>query len=89
MFDTRLSDDEGEDKYIKKTISNVNCGLLEKGLNKSQKSFIFDNPDEALYYQKLYGGTLSVLRKLEVTEELVEDPLDKGLDTGNNGTGCR
>ena len=42
LLDTTLSDNEEEDKYIKKTISNVNCGLLEKGVNKSQRSYIFD-----------------------------------------------
>ena len=82
LFNTKLSDNENEDKYIKKTIANVNCGLLEKGINKAQKSFIFDNPDEALYYQKSYGGTISALRKLEIKEELVENPLDAGLDMG-------
>ena len=35
LFNTPLSDNKEEDKYIKKTISNVNCGLLEKGVNKS------------------------------------------------------
>ena len=55
----------------------------KKGLNKNQKSFIYDNPDEALHYQKQYGGTIIILKKLELKEELVENPLDDGLDTNN------
>jgi hypothetical protein len=83
LFNTPLSDNEEEDKYIKKTISNVNCGLLGKGVNKSQRSYIFDTPNEAYYYKDLYGGTISVLKKLEIMEELVENPLDAGLNTNH------
>jgi hypothetical protein len=64
----------------------VNCGLLEKVVNKSQRSYIFDTPDEAYFYKDLYGGTISVLKKLDITEELNEDPLDAGLNTSHRVT---
>ena len=79
LFDTRFTDDAEMDKHIKNTIANVNCGLLEKVVNKRRSSKIFENAGEALYYQDTYGGSISVLRRKEVTEQLVENPLDAGL----------
>ena len=37
----------------------MNFGLLEKGTNKSSKSFAFDSLREALYYQQEVGGTIN------------------------------
>jgi hypothetical protein len=82
LYNRELSEDAGEDKFIKKTVANVNFGLLEKGTNRNQKSFIFNSPEEAVYYKDLYGGSISVLRKLETTKYETESPLDKGLDSG-------
>ena len=58
MFDAHFTDDTELDKHIKKTIANVNCGLLEKAVNKRRSSKIFENAGEALYYQDTYGGTI-------------------------------
>ena len=68
------------DKYCKKLIANVNCGLLEKSNNKAQKSKVFKTLSEARYQQGIYGGKVSVLKRF--TEETVEevDPLDFGLE---------
>ena len=41
-----------EEAYSK----NVNFGLLEKGTNKSSKSFAFDSLRKALYYQQDVAG---------------------------------
>ena len=49
----------GEDIKVKKLISNVNIGLLEKGTNKSQKSLVFDTRAEALYHQNVYGARIN------------------------------
>jgi hypothetical protein len=57
----------------------VNCGMLEKMKNKRRKSKIFENAGEALYYQDNYGGTISVLKRKEAIEQLMENPLDAGL----------
>ena len=40
LYNTKISDNEHEDKYVKKIIANVNIGLLEKGVNKAEKSTI-------------------------------------------------
>ena len=53
--------------------------MLEKMTNKRRKSKIFENAGEALYYQDNYGGTISVLKRKEAIEQLIENPLDAGL----------
>ena len=44
------------DTKIKKLIANVNFGLLEKSTNTVSRSYAFDSPREALYYQQQVGG---------------------------------
>ena len=80
LFNTHFTDDAELDKFIKKIIANVNCGLLEKAVNKRKSSKIFENAGEALYYQDTYGGTISVLKRRELKEEVLDDPLDVGLE---------
>ena len=59
LWATEISDHFPEDAKIKKLIANVNFGLLEKGTNKSSKSFAFDGLREALYYQQEVGGKIN------------------------------
>ena len=56
---TEISDHFPEDDKIKKLIANVNFGLLEKGTNKSSKSFAFDSLREALYDLQDTGGQIN------------------------------
>ena len=56
LWAEQISADEQEDKRIKKTIANINFGLLEKSHNKGQKSRVFDTLTEVCHYQKIYGG---------------------------------
>ena len=56
LWATNISKDEHQNKQIKKLIANINFGLLEKSRNKAQRSRMFETLDEAMYYQKLYGG---------------------------------
>ena len=58
-------------------------GYQKKGINKAQKSTIFDTYEEAKHYQAEYGGKISIVRKYEEILEKVEDPLDFGLDDPN------
>ena len=53
-----ISDDSDADKSIKKLIANVSFGLLEKGTNRSQRSFVFDDVNEAVSLQADVGGKL-------------------------------
>ena len=75
LFNTHISDNKTEDTYLRKLIANVNFGLLEKGTNKAQISYIFDSLNEAQHYQALYGGKIAILRKQELTFIDEEDPL--------------
>ena len=59
LWATEISNHFPEDAKIKKLIANVNFGLLEKGTNKSSKSFAFDGLREALYYQQEVGGKIN------------------------------
>jgi hypothetical protein len=79
LFNSHITDDEHEDIYLNKLIACISFGLLEKGINKTSKSTIFNTYDEAKYYQQLFGGKISVLERYQevVTEP---DPLDFGLD---------
>ena len=79
LFSKELSDDADEDKFIKTTAANVNFGLLEKGTDRNQRFYIFKSPEEAVYYKDMYGGSISVLKKLEVANRQVCDPLDNGV----------
>ena len=56
LWKTDISDKPAEDIRIKKSIANVNFGLLEKNTNKAFKSYAFDTLKEALYYQSKTGG---------------------------------
>ena len=59
LWAIEISDHFPEDAKIKKLIANVNFGLLEKGTNKSSKSFAFDGLRQALYYQQEVGGKIN------------------------------
>ena len=62
------------DKYCKKLVANVNCGLLEKSANKAQKSKLFNTLGEARYHQAIYGGKMSILKKFhEGVVEVIEE----------------
>jgi hypothetical protein len=80
LYSTEIDEDGKMDKYCKKLIANVNCGLLEKSSNKAQKSKIFKTLSEARYHKGIYGGKISVLKRFN--EETIEtlDPLNAGID---------
>ena len=72
LWKTNISNNLGEDIKVKKLISNVNIGLLEKGTNKSQKSLVCDTLSEALYHQNLYGGRINKISGFYDDEVLTE-----------------
>ena len=63
LWETPLGSNEDEDKQIKKTIANVNFGMLEKSKNVSQRSVIFNSLREACHYQRKYGGRIYAVRE--------------------------
>ena len=72
-----ISDDSDEDKSIKKLIANVSFGLLEKGTNRSQRSFVFDDVSEAVRLQADVGGKLNMISRQ--TAKWVEDYDENGV----------
>ena len=46
---------------MKKFIPNKNLWLIEKKYNKRSFSLVFENHDEALYYQLHYGGRIHTI----------------------------
>ena len=72
LWNTTISEDNEEDKCIKKLIANVNYGLLEKGGATDQKSTVFKNLKEALNYQAEYGGKIHKLTHF-TTEQITVD----------------
>jgi hypothetical protein len=83
LWKTQISEDAEEDTTIKKRIANCNYGMMEKGVNRNQKSFIFDSYSEAKFYQIQYGGDINYIKQYE------EVPLLSGasssLDVGSGG----
>ena len=59
LWATEISDHFPEDAKIKKLIAHVNFGLLEKGTNRSSKSFVYPSLRQALYYQQEVGGKIN------------------------------
>ena len=49
LWAEQRSADEQEDRRLKKTIANINFGLLEKSHNKGQKSRMFDTLTEVCH----------------------------------------
>jgi len=55
--------------------------MLEKRINKNQKSKIFDTYEDAKFYQCTYGGDINFIKQYEsATWTAPTNPLDKGLD---------
>ena len=67
------------DSTVKKTIDNTNFGMLEKGINNKQRSFMFSTYEECKYYQAKYGGEISVIRQYEEKTMDYTSPVDAGI----------
>ena len=80
LWKTPISDDPEEDAKLKKTIANCNFGMLEKQINKTVKSKLFDTYEDAKWFQTKYGGTISFMKQYEEKHEWkYVNPLDKGV----------
>ena len=77
LWATEISDNYLEDIKAKKTIANVNFGLLEKSTNTSTKSFAFDNLREALYHQSTVGGKINKVSGFYEDDDEVEQETER------------
>ena len=71
LWNTNISHKPKQEAKIKKTIANVNFGLLGKSANKKQKSMSFSSLEEALYFRNIYAGRVFVIE--ECTLNLQDD----------------
>jgi hypothetical protein len=79
LYETKISDDEQHDIYIKKLVANVNIGLLENGQNRKSAGYLFQDLAECKYHQGQYGGTIHMIQQIKDVSTLVEK-LIWGLD---------
>jgi hypothetical protein len=85
LYETKISDNEVHDVYIKKLVANVNIGLLEKCYNRKSVGYLFSSYDECKFHQAQYGGSIHTIQKIEdVSTVLDKSPL--GLDDGIDET---
>ena len=81
LWRTPISDDPEEGAVLKKTIANCNYGMLEKQINRTQKSKIFDTYEDAKFFQLKYGGDITFIKQYEERSEWrTESPLDQGVE---------
>lgn len=67
LYNEKISNDEYFDIEYKKQIFNIQSGLMEKTYNKRSFSFVFENYDEACYYQMKVGGEIYIIGDVEET----------------------
>ena len=72
---TSISDDPEEDNVLNNTIANCNYGMLEKQINRTQKSKIFDTYEDAKLFQLKYGGNITFIKQYEERSEWRTEPL--------------
>ena len=78
LYNTEFSKDDDTNKLIKKTIANVNIGLLEKGINKTTRSFIFSDLNECKFVQSEYGGKIIAIEKEKRPFHIKHEIIDHG-----------
>ena len=55
--------------------------MLEKQINRTQKSKIFDTYEDAKFFQLKYGGDITFIKQYEERSEWrTESPLDQGVE---------
>jgi len=81
LWSVKISDNYEEDQLLKKTIVNCSYGVLEKQVNKAQRSKLFDSFEEAKFYAERFGGTIGFINEYEEYRESVEShSLDKDVE---------
>ncbi|MFM7978330.1 MAG: hypothetical protein ACKPKO_03360, partial [Candidatus Fonsibacter sp.] len=68
---THINDDREEGQVLDNMIANCNYGMMEKQINRTQKSKLFDTYEEAKFYHIKYGG--AIVRGAERVEDRKPD----------------
>ena len=91
LYETRISDKDEHDVYIKKLVANVSIGLLEKCHNRKSSGHLFHNYDECKFYQAQYGGVIHSTQQIADLSKVVEKSplgLDDGIEEDTTCTSC-
>ena len=81
LYETKISDNEQHDIYIKNLIANVNIGLLEKCYNKKSVGYLYKDYDECKHYQAQFGGSIHNIQQIaDISTVAATSTL--GLDDG-------
>ena len=84
LWKAPISEDDEEDRKMKKSIANRNFGLLEKSQNTAQVSKIFNSLRECCYYQSVFGGKVLTVSQQEQCfietddDEMIAETKDSG-----------
>jgi len=88
LYNSTIDNEDPEnDKYYKKMIVNICCGLYEKKYNKTNVSEIFENKNKALLYSKYFDNcsVKEIIKYIYSTEDheqkTVFNPKNNPLDT--------
>ncbi len=84
LCETKISDNDVHDVYIKKLVANVNIWMLEKCYNRKSVGYLFRNYDECKFHQAQYGGSIHNTQQIaDISTVLDRSPLglDDGIDT--------
>ncbi|MFM7986284.1 MAG: hypothetical protein ACKPKO_43925, partial [Candidatus Fonsibacter sp.] len=65
LWHMHISDDREEDQALSKTIANCNYGMLEKHINRTQKSKLFYTYEDAKFFQIKYGGAITFTKQYD------------------------
>ena len=64
LYESKVSENDQQDVYIKNLVANVNIGLLEKCSNKKSVGYLFQDYEECKFYQAQYGGVIHSIQKI-------------------------
>ena len=67
LWKAPIRDDPEEDVVMKQASANCNYGMLEKQINRTQKSKTFDAYEDAKFFQIKYGGSITFIKQYEET----------------------
>jgi hypothetical protein len=76
LYNNKISNDEEQDKFLKKYIINIITGLMEKKYNKRENCNVFKSLEEAILYRDKYGYNIQELKPLQKIEIFEEDEED-------------
>jgi hypothetical protein len=76
-----ISENKDENSKLQKFILNKIAGLAEKRVNKKSITKVFDDYNEAAYYQSIYGGTIYTMANDKTEKKIEKDDINGDVET--------